>query len=192
MKIQLTEATPCLFSTWRQRHGINSRSGKYRTVWLSFSTRFNSHHLIHLLAVYLPLAIRPSINQHSALDRAERYGPFLPSYRLGLHLRDDEEVWKIECWRGAEEKKKKRKGIDRCRENILKWKGKKNVQGPESVALHKKKIKQCISKWIWIIYSECTICKDLNANSAIIVLSPLLICYSNDVTANIVPLIPRI
>lgn len=42
------------------------------------------------------------------------------------------------------------------------------------------------------LFIECTVCKDLNANSAVIVLSPLLICYSNDVTANIVPLIPRI
>lgn len=107
------------------------------TFWLSVSTRFNSHHLIHLLAVYLPLAIRPSINQHSALDRAESYGPFLPSYRLGLHLRDDEEGWKIECWRGEQNK---RKGIDRWREIILKWKGKKDAEGPKSVELHKENI----------------------------------------------------
>lgn len=119
---------------------VGSNCPLSRTFWLSVSTRFNSHHLIHLLAVYLPLAIRPSINQHSALDRAERYGPFLPSYRLGLHLRDDEEGWKIECWRGAEEKKNKIKGIDRWREIILKWKGKKDVQGPRSVALNKKSI----------------------------------------------------
>lgn len=126
MKIQLTEqALPVLHHTHKERdmeltanlENVSSVSVLVavfcpfsRAIWLSVSARFNSHlrGLIHLSAAYLPPALCSSINQHLALNRAEHYGLFLSSYRLGLHSADQERGWKD--WKnvGQEQRRKNR------------------------------------------------------------------------------------